>query len=164
MTEASSSRSLIKSMLVIGSAQVVNILISIFRMKVLAVLLGPGGVGLLSIYNSLLDMVQQTAGLGMESSGVREIASSRGDEVKLSRVRCVLFAAHLIQGTLGMIAVWLLRESIAIWLFGDALRATEVGLIGVTILIGLLASAQTALLPVVLFHAVPQLITCAASA
>ena len=146
MSELSSSRSLIKSMLVIGSAQVVNILISIVRMKVLAVLLGPSGVGLLSIYNSLLGMVQQTAGLGMESSGVREIASSRGDEATLSRVRRVLFAAHLIQGTLAMIAVWLLRERIAIWLFGDALRATEVGLIGIAILLGLLASAQTALL------------------
>ena len=146
MTEASSSRGLIKSMLVIGSAQVVNILISIVRMKVLAVLLGPSGVGLLSIYNSLLGMVQQTAGLGMESSGVREIASSRGDEATLSRVRRVLFAAHLIQGTLAMVAVWLLRERIAIWLFGDALRATEVGLIGIAILLGLLASAQTALL------------------
>ena len=146
MTEASSSRGLIKSMLVIGSAQVVNILISIVRMKVLAVLLGPSGVGLLSIYNSLLGMVQQTAGLGMGSSGVREIASSRGDEATLSRVRRVLFAAHLIQGTLAMLAVWLLRERIAIWLFGDAVRATEVGLIGIAILLGLLASAQTALL------------------
>ncbi|MDC0564782.1 O-antigen translocase [Amylibacter sp.] len=146
MSKLFNSRGLIKSMLVIGSAQVVNILISIVRMKVLAVLLGPGGVGLLSIYNSLLDMVQQTAGLGMGNSGVREIASSRGDEATLSRVRRVLFAAHLIQGTLAMIAVWLLRERIAIWLFGDTLRATVVGLIGIAILIGLLASAQTALL------------------
>ena len=146
MSELSSSRGLIKSMLVIGSAQVVNILISIVRMKVLAVLLGPSGVGLLSIYNSLLGMVKQTAGLGMGSSGVREIASSRGDEATLSRVRRVLFAAHLLQGTLAMIAVWLLRERIAIWLFGDTLRATEVGLIGIAILLGLLAAAQTALL------------------
>jgi len=142
----SDSRSLIKSMLVIGTAQVVNILISIVRMKVLAILLGPSGVGLLSIYNSLLGMAQQTAGLGMGSSGVREIASSRGDEATLNRVRRVLFAAHLIQGTLAMIAVWLLRERIAIWLFGDTLRATEVGLIGIAILLSLLASAQTALL------------------
>ena len=133
-------------MLIIGSAQVVNILISIVRMKVLAVLLGPSGVGLLSIYNSLLGMVQQTAGLGMGSSSVREIASSRGDEATLSRVRRVLFAAHLLQGALAMLAVWLLRERIAIWLFGDALRATEVGLIGIAILLSLLASAQTALL------------------
>jgi PST family polysaccharide transporter len=133
-------------MFVIGSAQAVNILISIVRMKALAVLLGPGGIGLFSIYNSLLGMVQQTAGLGMESSGVREIASSRGDEATLSRVRRVLFAAHLIQGTLAMLAVWLLRERIGTWLFGDAVRATEVGLIGIAILLSLLASTQTALL------------------
>lgn len=142
----SASRGLIKSMLFIGSAQVCNILVSIVRMKVLAVLLGPSGVGLLSIYNSLLGMAQQTAGLGMASSGVREIASSRDDEATLSRVRRVLFAAHLIQGALAMLAVWLLRESIAIWLFGDAVRATEVGLIGIAILLSLFASAQTALL------------------
>ena len=142
----SESRGLIRSMLIIGSAQVVNILISIVRIKVLAILLGPSGVGLLSIYNSLLGMVQQTAGLGMASSGVREIASSRDDEATLSRVRRVLFAAHLIQGALAMLAVWLLRESIAIWLFGDAVRTTEVGLIGIAILLSLLASAQTALL------------------
>ena len=133
-------------MLVIGSTQAVNILISVFRMKVLAVLLGPGGVGLLSIYNNLQGMVQQTAGLGMDSSGVREIASSRGEEQTLSRVRRVLLVAHIVQGALSMLAVWVLREQIAVWLFGDAVRATEVGLIGVAILLSLLAAAQTALL------------------
>ncbi len=142
----SDSRSLIKSMLIVGSARVVNILISIVRIKVLAVLLGPSGVGLLSVYNSLLDMVQKTAGLGMGSSGLREIAYSRGDEATLSRVRRVLFAAHLIQGALAMIAVWLLRERIAIWLFGDTARTMEVGLIGIAILITLLFCAQTTLL------------------
>jgi PST family polysaccharide transporter len=145
MTELT-SRGLIKSMMIIGSAQVVNILISIIRLKVLAVLLGPSGVGLLSIYNSLQAMVKQTAGLGMGSSGVRQIASSRGEEATLSRVRRVLFAAHLVQGALAMLAVWLLRAPIATWLFGDATRATEVGLIGVAILLALLGTAQTALL------------------
>lgn len=144
--EASTSRGLIKSMMVIGSAQAVNIVISIIRMKVLAVLLGPSGVGLLSIYNSLQGMVQQAAGLGMGSSGVREIAASRGEEATLSRVRRVLLAAHLVQGALALLAVWILREQIAVWLFGDEARALEVGLIGVAILLGLLGAAQTALL------------------
>ena len=144
--ESSSSRGLITSMLVIGSAQAVNILISIARMKALAVLLGPSGVGLFRIYNNLQGVVTQSAGLGMRSSGVREIASSRGEEVTLSRVRRVLFAAHLLQGMLAMLVVWLFREPIAIWLFGDTARATAVGLIGVAILLSLLGAAQTALL------------------
>ena len=133
-------------MLIIGTSQVFNILISIVRIKVLAVLLGPSGVGLLSVYNSLLEVVEKTAGLGMQSSGLREIATSRDDKARLSKVRHVLFAAYLIQGTLAMIAVWLLRERITIWLFGEATRTTEVGLIGIAILIGLLSYAQTTLL------------------
>lgn len=146
MAATSSARGMIKSMMIIGSAQAVNILISIFRVKVLAVLLGPSGVGLLSIYNSLLSMVQQAAGLGMGSSGVRELAASRGEEATLSRVRRVLFAAHLVQGGLAMAAVWLLRAPISNWLFGDTTRASEVGLIGVAILLALMGTAQTALL------------------
>lgn len=145
MTE-SPSRGLIRSMLVIGSAQVVNILISIVRMKMLAVFLGPNGVGLLSIYNNLQGIFQQTAGLGMGSSGVRQIASSRGEEATLSRVRLVLFAAHLVQGGMAMLTVWLLRAPIATWLFEDASRAKEVGLIGIAIFLALLGIAQTALL------------------
>ncbi len=145
-SKEAASRGLIRSMLVIGLAQAVNILISIVRMKLLAVLLGPTGLGLLSIYNNLQDTVAQSAGLGMGSSGVREIAGARGEEATLSRVRRVLYVAHLVQGTLAMFAVWLLRVPISTWLFGDAARATEVGLVGIAILLTLLGSAQTALL------------------
>lgn len=133
-------------MLIIGSAQAVNIVISIVRMKVLAVLVGPAGVGLLGIYNSLQSTVGSVAGLGLGNSGVRDIASSKGDVAVLSRVRTVLFAAGLIQGTIAMVLVWLFRVQLAQWLFGDALRATETGLVGVAILFSLILASQAALL------------------
>jgi O-antigen/teichoic acid export membrane protein len=143
---SNNSRGLIRSMAVIGSAQAFKIVISILRMKVLAILLGPTGVGLLSIYNSLQVMVGTAAGLGMGSSGVRQIASVKGEEQALGRVRRVLFAAHLVQGTFAMLGVWLLRTHISELLFGDRSYATEVGLIGLAILLTLLGTAQTALL------------------
>lgn len=133
-------------MAVIGSAQAVNIVISIFRMKVLAILIGPTGVGLVSIYNNLKGMVGSAAGLGMGSSGVRQIASAKGEEQELSRVRRVLMIAHLVQGLLAMLGVWLLRAHISEWLFGDRSYAIEVGLIGLAIFLTLLGTAQTALL------------------
>ena len=46
-------------------------------------------------------MVEQTAGLGMGSSGVRKSHPLRVMRATLSRVRRVLFAAHLIQGMHG---------------------------------------------------------------
>lgn len=133
-------------MAIIGSAQAVNIFISILRMKVLASLLGPSGVGLLSIYTNLLGVVGTVAGLGMKSSGVREIASVRGEEQALSRVRRVLLAAHFVQGMLAMLGVWVLRMPISEWVFGDQSYATEVGLLGLAVFLTLLGTAQTALL------------------
>ncbi|NOG31677.1 O-antigen translocase [Halomonas sp. TBZ9] len=145
-TDSSNSRGLIRSMLIIGSAQVVKIAISIVRMKLIAVLLGPAGIGLLGIYNNLQQMVGNVAGLGMGSSGVRQIASAKEDAQTLNRVKQVLLAAHLVQGSLAMVAVWLLRHPLAEWLTGDTALATEVGLVGVAILLMLLATAHTALL------------------
>jgi PST family polysaccharide transporter len=133
-------------MLTVGSAKSVAILISIFKMKALAVLLGPSGVGLLSIFDSLKNMVQRVAGLGMGSSGVREIAAARDKKGALSSVRRVLFLAHILQGLVALLGVWILREVIATWLFGDDTRSFAVGLVGLAILLSLLASAQTALL------------------
>ena len=140
------SRNLIKAMMVIGGAQAIKILISISRMKILAILLGPTGVGLLSIYNSLQEMVTVAAGLGMESSGIRQIASAKGASQDISRVRWVLIAAHLAQGTIAMSILWLFRRPISEWLFGNHEYTTEVGLIGISVLLALFGAAQTALL------------------
>lgn len=140
------SRGLLKAMLITGSTQAASIVVFLVRMKVVALLLGPSGIGLLSIFTGLQGMVSSLAGLGMGNSGVRELASVKGEEQALSRVRRVLMAAHLVQGAIAMLTVWLLREPLAAWLLGDLRYAPEIGLIGMATLFGLLGTAQTALL------------------
>lgn len=142
----SSSRGMIRSMLLIGGAQAANILISLVRMKLLALMTGPVGVGILGIYNSLQGTAATAAGLGLGNSGVREIARARQDGEVLSRVRSVLFTANLLQGALAMALVWFLRERIALWLFGNADHATETGMVGIAVLLTLVSASQTALL------------------
>ena len=143
---SNNSRGLIRSMAVMGSTQTVNIVISILRVKALAVMLGPSGVGLLGIFSNLLDMLKTAAGLGIGKSGVRQIAAAKRDEMVLSRVKRVLLTAHLLQGAAAMVIVWVLRTQISEWLFGNSLYKNEVGLIGIAILLTLLATAHTALL------------------
>lgn len=142
----SSSRGMIRSTLQIGGAQAVNILISLLRMKLLALMIGPAGIGLLAVYNNLHSMAVTLAGLGLGNSGVREIAAARNDPAVLGRVRTVLFAASLIQGILAVIVIWSLRQPLARWLSGSEDHATEVGLVGIAVLLTLLSASQTALL------------------
>lgn len=133
-------------MMVIGSAQVVNVVISILRMKVVALMLGPAGVGGLGIFTNLQGALVAIAGLGLQTSGVREIVSAKGKEPSLSQVRLVLFAGNLVQGIIAMGFIWLLRAQISVWLFADSVHATEIGLVGIGVVLSLLASSQTALL------------------
>jgi PST family polysaccharide transporter len=82
----------------------------------------------------------------MGPSGTRDIAASRGDLQTLNRVRRVIFLAHLVQGCIAMVVIWLLRWDVSVWLFGNETRATDVGLIGVAVLLALMGGAQLALL------------------
>lgn len=142
----SSSRSMIRSMLLIAGAQAANILVSLARMKLLALLTGPAGVGVLGIYNSLQSTAATVADLGLGNSGVREIAAAKDDPAVLSRVRRVLFAASLVQGCIATALIWFQRERIANWLFGDTGYATETGMVGIAVLLTLISASQTALL------------------
>ena len=142
----SSSRGLIKSMLIIGSAQGVNIVISILRVKVVALLLGPAGIGLLGIYNNLREVTLTLGGLGLTTSGVREIADTKNDDASVSKVRRVLILGLALQGLLVMAGTWLWRDRLAVALMGDTSHATEIGLVGVAVFITLVAGSQLALL------------------
>ncbi|MGA2331881.1 MAG: hypothetical protein ABSG75_08985 [Syntrophales bacterium] len=52
-----SYRQIFKSTTLIGRSQVINVYLGIIRTKILAVLLGPSGVGIIGIYTSITGLV-----------------------------------------------------------------------------------------------------------
>lgn len=75
--DVSSYRKLLKGSAVFGGVQVFNILIGLIRGKLVALFLGPEGLGLISIFNSSICTVQQFSSLGLNLSGVKEISKVR---------------------------------------------------------------------------------------
>ena len=67
---------ILKSTALIGGSSAVNIVIGIVRTKAMAMLLGPAGFGLMGVYGAIIDVAQSIAGMGINSSGVRQIASA----------------------------------------------------------------------------------------
>lgn len=131
-------------MLVIGSSTSIAIVLGIIRLKVLALLLGPGGVGIIGIFENILQTSQQFCGLGLDQSGVRRVAASQEDPRELSRVRRTLVTANLVQGVFGMVSLWLLRHRISLWMFNNPDYGLEVGLLGLGILLSLIAASHMA--------------------
>jgi len=148
MAEVNSHRQILRATSIVGSASAVNILTGIIRVKVLAVLLGPAGVGLAGLYSTIMSTASGLAAFGLGSSGVRQIAAAvgTGDERELSVVRNTLWRLSLVLGVVGMGLIWILRGQISQWVFGDSTHAFAVGWLGIGVLLGPLGAAQGALL------------------
>ena len=71
---------------IFGSIQGLNIFLSLVRTKVLAVLLGPMGMGYVSLFNSALNFISQTTGLGLSMSAVKTLSEvyEQGDKNQIS--------------------------------------------------------------------------------
>lgn len=95
-------RRIIKTTGLFGGVQGITVLCSLVRNKVIAVLLGPEGVGIISLFNSASDMVSSVTGLGLRQSGVRDVAAARASGGNgFMRVISVLRRLSLFTGLLG---------------------------------------------------------------
>jgi len=141
-----SHRQVFRSSAIIGGASMISMIIGIFKVKILAVLLGPAGIGLMGLYQNIMGMASKVAGGGIDRSGVRQVAASADEAETLSIIRRALWLGNLILGVAGMTGLWLLRDPLAQWVFGDSVHASEVGWLGVGLMLTLIAGSQTALL------------------
>src|SRR5688572_22370057 len=91
---------ILKSSALIGGSSAVNVAIGIVRTKAMALFLGPAGVGLLGLYSSVLDLTQAIAGMGVNSSGVRQIAEAAGsgEKDRIARTAVVLRRTSIFLG------------------------------------------------------------------
>lgn len=149
MTEQKKNYSrIMKSSSLIGGAQGINMLIGMIRVKFVAILIGPVGVGLVSTYQSMIQMIGTVAGLGLQSSAVRDIAKavSQADQEHIGRTVLSLRRMCWLTGGLGTLAVMLLSEILSQLTFNSPEYATGIALVGLTILFTNLKGGQMALI------------------
>ena len=146
--EVSSYGQIVKSSSIIGGSQIINMLIGLVRIKLVAVLIGPSGIGLLSIYQSIAGLATTIAGLGVSTSGVRELAlyHSKGDDIGVAKTICSLQRVCLITGVVGMLLLALLSPWVSEISFGSRGHAWEIAALGLTILLGNITAGQTAMM------------------
>ena len=110
-----------KTTFLFGFVQVFKAIISIFKNKLAAILIGAEGMGILGIYNTVIQLIQTGAGLGVNQSAVRDVAEARGadDHKRFSTIISVVNKVILYTGLLGCIITLCLSYWISDWTFGD---------------------------------------------
>lgn len=148
MTDAKSYRQILRSSFIIGGASVLSILVGLVRTKVAAVLLGPSGVGLIGLFQSLMATATTVAGLGFGNVGTRQIAEAMGreDAQAVAAARRALFWGTFGLSLAGGVVVWALRDVLAKRVLGDAALATNVGWLAFGVMLMVAAGSQGALL------------------
>jgi antigen flippase len=146
--EKSTYGQILKSSALVGGSSVLNIGIGIVRAKAMAVLLGPAGVGLFGLYGSIVDMTQSLAGMGVNSSGVRQIAEAAGsnDTERIARTITVLRRTSIVLGAMGAVLLIAFSRQIAILTFGSSKYAAAVSLLSIAVFFRLVSAGQGALI------------------
>ena len=118
------------------------------RTKLVAVLLGPTGVGLVGIYQSVVGLVGTLAGLGIGQSAVRQVAEAANadNQEQIGRTVRVLRRVCWITGCLGTLLTAALAWPLSVWMFGHGERAWPIAILGVTVLLGNISGGQMALI------------------
>jgi O-antigen/teichoic acid export membrane protein len=146
--QIASYRQILKSSSIIGGASVINILIGLVRIKIIAVLLGPTGFGLVSLYTGLLSTATAVATMGIGTVGTRQIAEAlvKDDERALAVVRRAMFWGALLLASAGALVVWSLREVLAVKVLGGVEHSATVGWLAVGVALSVASASQGALL------------------
>ena len=90
-----------KSTALFAFVQVFRSVIGMVKNKVIAVLLGAEGIGLIGIYDSIILFMQTLAGLGLKQSAVKDIAEVNDKFETFSRVISLVNKVILITAVLG---------------------------------------------------------------
>ena len=100
-----SYRHILKYTGIFGGVQGLNVLIGLVRTKLVAILLGPSGMGLASLCNTTVGFVSQATNLGLPISAVRQMSElyDRGDQEAINHFVKVIRGWSLLTALVGML-------------------------------------------------------------
>lgn len=146
--EKSSYRQIMKATSIFGGVQAFNILIQLIRSKVIAVLLGPAGMGIMGLLTSTLSLVTSITNFGLGTSAVRDIseAHASGNQEKVKETLSVFRTLVWLTGLLGTLLTLILSPWLSQMTFGNKDYTLAFVALSVTLFITQQTAGQTALL------------------
>jgi len=131
-----------------GGSSVASVLIRVARIKTLAVILGPAGIGLLGVLSAIEDLASSTAGMGLRMSGMRQIAdaATREGGGGVAMVATVLRRTSRWLGFAGCISVVAFCRPISMFSFGTDRYMLPVALLGLAVFFRVITDGQGAVI------------------
>lgn len=149
MSESKKSyQEIVKATSLFGGVQIFIILIALVRSKIIAVLLGPVGMGIAGLLNSTIGTIDSLLKLGLDTSSVKEIstANAQNDQQKVSIVFASLNRLIWFTGGLAVILTIVFSPLLSQVSFGNSNYTTAFVYVSITLLFKQLATGKIAML------------------
>jgi len=144
LTHSSLTARVLKALGIFGSLEVVTMLCAVIRTKLVALWLGTAGVGVISLYNSTIEMLRVITQLNIRQSAVREIASV--PVAARSEIAHITLSLGFWLGVGGTVLVAVLSPLLSILTFGSCDYTWGFVLLSLTMLLSTVADARRAVL------------------
>jgi O-antigen/teichoic acid export membrane protein len=146
--EQSSYRQIMKATSLFGGVQFFNIIIQIIRSKVIAILLGPAGMGVLGLLNSTLEIINNLTNFGLQTSAVKDVSAANSSENKNRIALIIIVLQRLVwaTGILGSIVTLTLSQWLSQLTFGSKEYTLAFIYLAITLLFKQLTSGQLVIL------------------
>lgn len=120
-SNSSNYKSIFKATALLGSVQLFNIIISVVRNKVVSILLGPAGMGIVGLLQSTSIVIYSISNCGLTSSALKNIsvAYEKNDPIKLGKVVYVIKRLLWITGLIAVAICISMSKQLSIWSFGN---------------------------------------------
>ena len=143
-----SYRKVLNATSLFGGVQVINIIISLVRSKVIALLIGPIGMGISNLLLTTMELINGLTNLGLERSAVKDIslANTNSNSKSVAKTISILKKLVWLTITIGIILMIALSPWLSEIAFGNKDYTISFIWISIALLFKQLSSSQLAIL------------------
>lgn len=147
-TAPSTYKGIFKSTALFGFVQAFKAAISIANNKIIAILLGAEGMGIIGIFQTAIQFIQTGAGLGINQSAVRNISEANGcgDKLRFSKTISVTNQIIIYTGLLGCTITIILSPWLSKWMMGKNGYTIAFICLGLVVMFNIMTEGQLAVL------------------
>ncbi|WP_426091563.1 oligosaccharide flippase family protein [Flavobacterium sp. DSR3-2] len=139
---------IVKTTSLFGGVQFLTIIIAVIRTKLIAVFIGPAGMGIIALLNSAIGVISGLSGLGLETSGIKHISADYKNENlnTVSATVSVVKIVALLTGILGTLLTMIFSSWLSIITFGNSDQMYAFVFLSITLLFKQLTTGELAVL------------------
>ena len=148
MQEKNTYSHILKYTGIFGGVQGLNILVGIVRNKLVALLLGPTGMGMASLLNSIANFAYQATSLGISFSAVKHLSEiiDSGDDSRISSFVATVRAWSMVTALLGAAVCMAAAPALDRWVFDGGGHTAEIMALAPVVAMMAVTGGETAIL------------------